>query len=83
MNNSRHQESSKRSKPLSVMQAVKKAKFAVCQDTTTSASYRLKEQRLKVLLLAMQIRRELGTPFEINELPEDLHDLLFNASTEL
>ena len=83
INNSRQQQYTKRSKPMSVMQGVKKAKLVVCQDKKTSASFRLREKRLKVLLLAMQIRREIGSPFEIHELPRDLHDLLFNVQTEL
>lgn len=72
------------STPLSVNQVVKKAKYSVCEDTATSASYHVKERRLKViLLLAIQVRRELGVPFEASELPQDLHDLLFNLADKL
>lgn len=72
-----------KSTPMSVNQAVKKTKFSVCEDTATSASYHVKERRLKVLLLAIQVRRELGVPFEASELPNDLHELLFNLADKL
>jgi hypothetical protein len=40
---------------MSVNQVVKKAKFSVCEDSTASASHHVKERRLKVLLLSIQI----------------------------
>lgn len=64
-------------------QQVKNAKLNVCSSSETSANYRVKEQRLKVLVLIMQARRELGEPYDKSELPSDLHDLIFNSKDEL
>lgn len=74
---------SNESRPLTVRQTVKKAKVTVCESTTTAANFRVQEQRLKVLKLAMDVRRELGVPFDVSEIPDDLHKLLFNTQEEL
>lgn len=66
---------------MSVNQVGRKTKFSVCEDTATSVSYHVKERRLKVFLLVIQVRRELGVPFEVSELPNDLHELLFICLT--
>ena len=69
--------------PQSVRQQMKTAKLNVCASSEISSTYRVKEQRLKVLRLMMQARRELGDPFDKSELPEDLYDLLYNSKDKL
>lgn len=68
---------------MSVNKVLTKAKFSVFEDTATSASHHVKPRWLNVILLAIQIIRELDVPFEASELPNDLHELLFNPAEEL
>lgn len=52
------------STPLSVLQSLKKPKHAVCNNAAQTASLRVKEQRLKVLIGTRQARKGLGVPVE-------------------
>ena len=68
---------------MSIRQTAKKAKIAVCEETTKAASLQVMDQRLKVFKNIMQVRKELGMPFEMSELPEDIRNFLFDSKNQL
>ena len=75
------QQTEKRKFPeLSLRQRQKRAKFLLIDNSEAMAARRLLDQRMKTMTTAIVLRKELGFPFQKEEIPDDLLEKIFENS---